>query len=162
MYVSALGANAIDRYATYLTSLGSTSTIEERRQALKLAENNGLNIIEVAQATAEKTMETAFEVLALLRFCLTFFCTLHSYYFPVDLTSFESCVTTRRHARNTSYGRRMVPRTLYRMDDIYGSDLPSGTRAGECSIPLLLGFRETSRRKNVTAYASPRPAVFTG
>ena len=62
MYVSALGANAIDRYATYLAGLGSASKIEERQQALKLAESNGLSMIEVAQATAEKTMEIAFEV----------------------------------------------------------------------------------------------------
>ena len=65
MYASALGENAIERYALFLTSLDNNVGIEERRQALRRAEQHNLNMVRVAQATAEKTIEKAFEASAI-------------------------------------------------------------------------------------------------
>lgn len=62
MYVSALGDNAIERYALFLSGLDNSVSIEERRLALRRAEDHGLDIIKVAQVTAEKTLAKALEV----------------------------------------------------------------------------------------------------
>lgn len=62
MYASALGANAVERYALFLTSLDLSADLEERRLALRRAEEHGLDMIRVAQVTAEKTIQKAFEV----------------------------------------------------------------------------------------------------
>jgi hypothetical protein len=62
MYASALGDNAIERYATFLTSLELSVDIVERKLALKRASEHSLDVARVAVATAEKTIEKAFEV----------------------------------------------------------------------------------------------------
>ncbi len=62
MYASALGENAVERYALFLTSLDNSTTREERRETLRRAEQHDLDMIRVAQATAEKSVEKALEV----------------------------------------------------------------------------------------------------
>lgn len=62
MYASALGDNAIERYAVFLSGLELTVDIDERRAALKRAKDHNLDVIRVARATADKTMEFAFSV----------------------------------------------------------------------------------------------------
>ncbi|KAI0067354.1 hypothetical protein BV25DRAFT_1877263 [Artomyces pyxidatus] len=63
MYAGALGDNAVARYALFLTSLGLSADINERRLALTRAREHGLDMEEVAVVTAERTMEKAFEAL---------------------------------------------------------------------------------------------------
>lgn len=62
MYASALGDNAVERYAMFLTSLELTADINERRLALTRAREHGLDVHRVAVVTAERTIERAFEV----------------------------------------------------------------------------------------------------
>jgi nuclear pore complex protein Nup107 len=62
MYAGALGDNAVERYAMFLTSLELSADIDERRLALTRARDHGLDIDRVAIATAERTIEKAFEV----------------------------------------------------------------------------------------------------
>jgi nuclear pore complex protein Nup107 len=62
MYAGALGDNAVERYAMFLTSLGLSADIAERRLALTRARDHGLDMERVAVATAERTIEHAFSV----------------------------------------------------------------------------------------------------
>jgi nuclear pore complex protein Nup107 len=62
MYAGALGDNAVERYAMFLTSLELSVDIGERRLALTRARDHGLDMVRVAVATAERTIEKAFEV----------------------------------------------------------------------------------------------------
>lgn len=62
MYAGALGDNAIERYAMFLTSLDSSIDEKERRLALTRARDHGLDMHRVAIATAERTVEKAFSV----------------------------------------------------------------------------------------------------
>ena len=62
MYASALGDNAVERYAMFLTSLELAADVDERRVALTRAQDHGLDVDRVAIATAEKTIDRAFEV----------------------------------------------------------------------------------------------------
>jgi hypothetical protein len=62
MYASALGDNAIERYAFFLVSLALTADVTERRLALTRAKDHGLDMERVAIVTAERTIEKAFEV----------------------------------------------------------------------------------------------------
>lgn len=62
MYASALGENAIERYALFLASLDLSVTIEDRRTALHRASEHDLDTVRVAQATAEKTVDKCFKV----------------------------------------------------------------------------------------------------
>ena len=62
MYASALGENAIERYALFLVSLALTADINERRLALTRARDHGLDPARVAVVTAERTIEQAFDV----------------------------------------------------------------------------------------------------
>ena len=62
MYAGALGDNAVERYAMFLTSLELSADIDERRLALTRARDHGLDMDRVAIATAERTIEKAFEV----------------------------------------------------------------------------------------------------
>jgi hypothetical protein len=62
LYAGALGENAIERYAMFLTSLELTADIDERRLALNRAKEHGLDVSRVAIATAESTIDKAFEV----------------------------------------------------------------------------------------------------
>ncbi|KAL6298142.1 nuclear pore protein 84/107 [Sparassis latifolia] len=64
MYAGALGDNAIERYAMFLTSLELSADLEERRLALNRAREHGLDMHRVAIVTAERTIETAFSVLS--------------------------------------------------------------------------------------------------
>ncbi|KAJ8594203.1 hypothetical protein M405DRAFT_760907 [Rhizopogon salebrosus TDB-379] len=67
MYASALGDNAVERYAMFLTSLELTADINERRLALTRAREHGLDVHRVAVVTAERTIERAFELLPQLK-----------------------------------------------------------------------------------------------
>lgn len=62
MYAGALGDNAVERYALFLTSLELSADINERRLALTRAREHGLDIERVAIVTAERTIEKAFTV----------------------------------------------------------------------------------------------------
>ena len=62
MYAGALGDNAVERYAMFLTSLELSADIAERRLALTRARDHGLDMERVAVVTAERTMEKAFSV----------------------------------------------------------------------------------------------------
>ncbi|TFY66386.1 hypothetical protein EVG20_g4703 [Dentipellis fragilis] len=57
MYAGALGDNAVERYALFLTSLGLSADIEERRTALHRARDHGLDMARVAVVTAERTID---------------------------------------------------------------------------------------------------------
>ncbi|KAI9065014.1 hypothetical protein FKP32DRAFT_1675146 [Trametes sanguinea] len=63
MYAGALGDNAVERYALFLTSLELSADINERRLALTRAREHGLDIERVAVVTAERTIEKAFTIL---------------------------------------------------------------------------------------------------
>ncbi|KAI6008883.1 nuclear pore protein 84/107 [Pisolithus orientalis] len=67
MYAGALGDNAVERYAMFLTSLDLSADIKERRLALTRAREHGLDVNTVATVTAERTIEKAFEHLPPLR-----------------------------------------------------------------------------------------------
>lgn len=62
MYASALGDNAVDRYAMFLTSLELTADAVERKETLVRARDHGLDMHRVAAATAERTIEKAMKV----------------------------------------------------------------------------------------------------
>lgn len=62
MYAGALGDNAIERYALFLVSLELSADMAERRSTLTKAKEHGLDMDRVAVATAELTIEKAFEV----------------------------------------------------------------------------------------------------
>lgn len=62
MYAGALGDNAVERYAMFLTSLELSADITERRLALTRAKDHGLDMERVATVTAERTIERAFSV----------------------------------------------------------------------------------------------------
>jgi nuclear pore complex protein Nup107 len=66
MYAGALGANAIERYTMFLTSLELSADIDHRRLALTRAREHGIDMNRVAIATAERTIEKAFEVRMIL------------------------------------------------------------------------------------------------
>ncbi|OJT05441.1 Nucleoporin nup107 [Trametes pubescens] len=72
MYAGALGDNAVERYALFLTSLELSADIDERRLALTRAREHGLDIERVAIVTAERTIEKAFTILAPTRGPLPF------------------------------------------------------------------------------------------
>jgi nuclear pore complex protein Nup107 len=57
-----LGDNAVERYAIFLTSLELSADIAERKAALFRARDHGLDTDRVAVATAERTIDRAFEV----------------------------------------------------------------------------------------------------
>ncbi|KAG6828732.1 hypothetical protein H0H92_006920 [Tricholoma furcatifolium] len=67
LYAGALGDNAVDRYAMFLVSLELSADTTERRLALTRARDHGLDMERVAIATAEQTIEKAFELLPPLR-----------------------------------------------------------------------------------------------
>ncbi len=62
MYAGALGDNAVERYALFLTSLELSGDANERRLALTRAKDHGLDVERVAVVTAERTIEKAFTV----------------------------------------------------------------------------------------------------
>lgn len=64
MYAGALGDNAVERYAMFLTSLELSTDIQERKLALMRAMEHGLDMERVAIVTAERTIEKAFSVRA--------------------------------------------------------------------------------------------------
>lgn len=62
LYAGALGDNAVERYAMFLTSLEISADMDERKLALMRARDHGLDMDRVAVAAAERTIEKAFEV----------------------------------------------------------------------------------------------------
>ena len=54
MYAGALGDNAVERYAMFLTSLELSADITARRLALTRAKEHGLDMERVAIVTAER------------------------------------------------------------------------------------------------------------
>lgn len=62
LYASALGENAIERYALFLTSLDLSVDLSERKAALLRAEKHDLDIVRVAQVAAEKSVKKALDV----------------------------------------------------------------------------------------------------
>lgn len=62
MYARALGDNAVERYAMFLTSLDLSADIKERKLTLTRAREHGLDVDRVAIVTAEQTIEKAFDV----------------------------------------------------------------------------------------------------
>ena len=62
MYAGALGDNAVDRYAMFLTSLELSANFAERKQTLVRAREHGLDMQRVAAATAERTIEKVMKV----------------------------------------------------------------------------------------------------
>ena len=62
MYAGALGDNAVERYAMFLTSLELSGDAKERQHALVRARDHGLDVERVAVVTAERTIEKAFTV----------------------------------------------------------------------------------------------------
>ena len=62
MYAGALGDNAVDRYAMFLTSLELTADATERKEALVRARDHGLDMQRVATVTAERTIEKVMKV----------------------------------------------------------------------------------------------------
>jgi nuclear pore complex protein Nup107 len=62
MYAGALGDNAVERYAMFLTSLELSADIAERKLALTRAREHALDTARVATVTAERTIEKAFGV----------------------------------------------------------------------------------------------------
>jgi nuclear pore complex protein Nup107 len=71
MYAGALGDNAVERYAMFLTSLEISADLPERKQALARAREHGLDVERVAIATAERTIDKALGV-SLGCICLIF------------------------------------------------------------------------------------------
>ncbi|KAH7921000.1 nuclear pore protein 84/107 [Leucogyrophana mollusca] len=67
MYAGALGDNAVERYAMFLTSLELSADVDERRLALTRARDHGLDTHRVAVVTAERTIERAFELVPPLK-----------------------------------------------------------------------------------------------
>ncbi|KAG8215686.1 nuclear pore complex protein [Butyriboletus roseoflavus] len=65
MYAGALGDNAVERYAMFLTSLDAD--IKERKLALTRAREHGLDVDRVAIVTAERTIEKSFDLLPQLK-----------------------------------------------------------------------------------------------
>jgi nuclear pore complex protein Nup107 len=61
MYAGALGDNAVERYALFLTSLALSADPAERRIALQRAREHGLDVPRVAIVTAERTIERALD-----------------------------------------------------------------------------------------------------
>ena len=57
MYAGALGDNAVERYALFLTSLALSADPIERRTALQRAREHSLDVPRVAIVTAERTIE---------------------------------------------------------------------------------------------------------
>ncbi|GLB38465.1 putative nuclear pore protein 84 / 107 [Lyophyllum shimeji] len=67
MYAGALGDNAVERYAMFLVSLELSADTTERRLALTRARDHGLDMDRVAIAAAERTIDSAFEMLPPLK-----------------------------------------------------------------------------------------------
>jgi nuclear pore complex protein Nup107 len=61
MYAGALGDNAVERYALFLTSLALSADPTERRTALQRAREHGLDVPRVAIVTAERTIERSLD-----------------------------------------------------------------------------------------------------
>ena len=68
MYAGALGDNAVERYALFLTSLDLSADIKERKLALTRAREHGLDVERVAIVAAERTIEKTFDVCDVVRF----------------------------------------------------------------------------------------------
>ncbi|KAH9475030.1 Nucleoporin nup107 [Psilocybe cubensis] len=63
LYAGALKTNAVERYADFLVSLMLAADFNERRQALARASEHGLDVVQVARVTAERSLDKAFNML---------------------------------------------------------------------------------------------------
>lgn len=139
LYASALGENAVERYALFLTSLDLNTDTEERRAALLRAEKHELDMVRVAQVTAEKSLDKAFEVRNSL-LSLTRLSMAHSSMMIIgtskDACSTPSCCRTR----NTTFRHGAFPHSFYRVDHLRGSNLPRCIRASQCYLPIFPRF----------------------
>lgn len=66
MYAAAMGTNAVDRYASFLTSLDVSVSIADRRAALARVRDHGLDMQRVAEATMQRTIVMIMEVRSVL------------------------------------------------------------------------------------------------
>ena len=113
MYASALGDNAVERYAMFLVSVALSADVVERRLALARAKDHGLDMERVAVATAERTVEKALDVRAR---CFVAVCPGSNLFADTSAaqrpTSIIDCATTR--------GIRggIVPSPIHRMDNV--------------------------------------------
>lgn len=118
MYAGALGDNAVERYAMFLTSLDLSADIKERKLALTRAREHGLDVDRVAIVTAEQTIEKAFgvRILALVsRIMLT--CN------PPVATSIERPASIDYRTTKSTVGGGDFIASLHRVDNLYGSYL---------------------------------------
>lgn len=114
MYASALGDNAVERYAMFLVSLALSADVAERRLALTRAKDHGLDMERVAVATAERTIEKAFEVRSFLVRRITFSTSRTDPSTAERTTTLTYCTTT------SGVGGRTVPSSINRVDDVLG------------------------------------------
>ncbi len=70
MHASALGENAVERYALFLTSLDNSTTREERRKTLRRAEQHDLDMIRVRAGHYGKISMLLLPLCVLLIRCL--------------------------------------------------------------------------------------------
>jgi len=65
-YAAALGDNAVERYALFLSELPVISSLRERKETLLRAAEFGLDVPQVALSAADLCIERAFNVCAFL------------------------------------------------------------------------------------------------
>lgn len=132
MYASALGDNAVERYAMFLTSLELTADVNERRLALTRAREHGLDVHRVAVVTAERTIERSFEVgrpctprKSYSEYCLAASTTIEG------TAPFCHCVA--RH----SLRHRTSTASFDRVDNFRGWNLRYRARTGDCHFAIF-------------------------
>ena len=155
MYAGALGDNAVERYALFLTSLELSADVHERRLALTRAREHGLDIERVAVVTAERTIEKTFTVCHLLfryrpcdvigadnlRVCR--YCHLRrvrcqpSSDWSLRRRTRRSCFSARLSGQRT-WCRRTIPRSSKPTSSSATSSVSLSTPVSACSILLML------------------------
>lgn len=118
MYAGALGDNAVERYAMFLTSLDLSADIKERRLALTRAREHGLDVDRVAIVAAERTIEKSFDVCDVVLISWTML-TCNS---PVA-TSVERPTSIDHRAAKSTVGGGVVAAPLHRVDNLHASYL---------------------------------------
>jgi hypothetical protein len=132
MYASALGDNAVERYAMFLTSLELTADINERRLALTRAREHGLDVHRVAVVTAERTIERAFEVGGTWILRKSYF----ELYLPAS-TPVEGTTPLCHCIARQSLRPRASAASFDRVDNIRGWNLRYRARTGNCHFAVL-------------------------
>ena len=116
MYAGALGDNAVERYAMFLTSLELSADIAERRLALTRARDHGLDMERVAVATAERTIEHAFSVSTQCVRCRRRVSDNH----PIGTARSKGNVTCCFCASAAAFRQRIATRAFNRVDNLHG------------------------------------------